>query len=102
MTKPSKTPVELATERFNLIAPLVGDGLDKGHRYDLMHDIAQRGDISVRTVKRYVKAWEEGGFEALKPKQGWEWNNLLPNHLRCNRHKCRTCSLFDKAVLKCC
>jgi transposase InsO family protein len=72
MTKPLKQPVEVATERFNLIAPLVGDGLDKGHRYDLMREIAQRGNISERTVKRYLNAWEEGGFEALKPKQGWE------------------------------
>ena len=72
MTKPLKTPVDVATERFNLIAPLVGDGLDKGRRYDLMREIAQRGNLSVQTVKRYVNAWEEGGFEALKPKQGWE------------------------------
>ena len=72
MTKPLKTPVDLATERFNLIAPLVGDGLDKGRRCDLMREIAQRGKISIRTVKRYVNAWTEGGFDALKPKQGWE------------------------------
>jgi transposase InsO family protein len=72
MTKPLKTAVEIATERFNLIAPLVGDGLDKGRRQDLMHEIAERGEVSVRTVKRYMASWKEGGFEALKPKQGWE------------------------------
>lgn len=72
MTKPLKTPVEVAIERFNLIAPLVGDGLDKGHRYDLMHEIAERSGVSERTLRRYKSAWEEGGFDALKPKQGWE------------------------------
>jgi transposase InsO family protein len=72
MTKPLKTPVEVATERFNLIAPLVGDGLDKGRRRDLMCEIAKHGEVSVRTVKRYVEAWENGGFNALKPKQGWK------------------------------
>jgi transposase InsO family protein len=72
MTKPLKTPVEVATERFNLIASLVSDGLDKGRRYDIMREITERSDISARTLRRYVSAWKEGGFEALKPKQGWE------------------------------
>jgi len=71
MTKPLKTAVEVATERFNLIAPLLVDGLDKGRRNDLVREIAQRESISERTLRRYRNAWEEGGFEALKPKQGW-------------------------------
>jgi transposase InsO family protein len=72
MSKPLKTADEVAAERFNLIAPLIGDGLDKGRRYDLTHEIAARGGLSERTVRRYAKAWEEGGFESLKPKRGWE------------------------------
>lgn len=72
MSKPLKTQAEVATERFNLIAPLVSDGLDKGRRRDLMSEIAERSGLSERTLKRYVDAWEAGGFEALKPKQGWE------------------------------
>jgi transposase InsO family protein len=63
---------ETATERFNLIAPLLGDGLDKGRRYDLTREIAARANVSERTLRRFVNAWQEGGFEALKPKQGWE------------------------------
>jgi transposase InsO family protein len=63
---------ETATERFNLIAPLIADGLDKGRRYDLIREISERSGISERTLRRYTSAWEEGGFEALKPKQGWE------------------------------
>ena len=72
MSKPLKTQAETATERFNLIAPLVSDGLDKGRRRDLMREIAERNEISERTLARYVEAWETGGFEGLKPKQGWE------------------------------
>jgi len=72
MSKPLKTQAEVATERFNLIAPLLSDGLDKGRRSDLMHEIAGQTGISERTLKRYVNAWREGGFEGLKPKQGWE------------------------------
>ena len=66
------TAVEAATERFNLIAPLLDDGLDKGRRYDLTREIAERGGVSERTLRRHISAWKEGGFEALKPKQGWE------------------------------
>jgi transposase InsO family protein len=72
MAKPLKTPDEVATERFNLISSLVCDDLDKGRRYDLMHEIAERSGVSERTLRRYVSAWYEGGYDALKPKQGWE------------------------------
>ena len=72
MTRPLRTAAETATERFNLIAPLAGDGLDKGLRQDLMREIAQNNGVSVRTLKRYLSAWEANGFEGLKPKQGWE------------------------------
>ena len=72
MTKPLKTAAEAATDRFNLIAPLVSDGLDKGRRQEMMREIAQVNGVSVRTLKRYLAAWEGAGFEGLKPKQGWE------------------------------
>ena len=72
MTKALMTPADVATGRFNLIAPLVSDGLDKGRRYDLMHEIAEKNGVSERTLRRYLSAWEEGGYDALKPKQGWE------------------------------
>jgi transposase InsO family protein len=72
MTKRLMTAVDSATERFNLIAPLLSDGLDKGRRYDLTREIADRHGVSERTLRRYVRAFKEGGFEALKPKQGWK------------------------------
>jgi len=72
MTKPVKTVDELATERFNLIAPLVSDGLDKGHRHDLMREITEKSGVSERTLRRYLDAWKENGFDGLKPKQGWK------------------------------
>ena len=67
-----QTQDEIATGRFNLIAQLLGDGLDAGRRHDLMREIAEQSGVSGRTLRRYVSAWHEGGFEALKPKQGWE------------------------------
>ena len=71
MTKPLQTPDEVATERFNWIAPLICDDLDKGRRSDLMHEIAERSGKSERQLRRYVDAWFEGGYDGLKPKQGW-------------------------------
>ena len=72
MSKPLKTQAEAATERFNLIVPLLSDDLDKGRRSDLMRQISEQAGVSERTLKRYINAWQEGGFERLKPKQGWE------------------------------
>ena len=72
MTKPLQAPDDVAAERFNLIVPLLSDDLDKGRRYDLMREISERAGITERTLRRYVSAWKQGGFEALKPKQGWE------------------------------
>jgi transposase InsO family protein len=72
MSKRLKTAVEVATERFNMISPLIADGLDKGRRHDLMLEISERVGISERTLRRYVSAWKDGGIEALKNKQGWE------------------------------
>ena len=71
MTKPLQAPDDVATERFNLIVPLLSDDIDKGRRYDLMREISERAGITERTLRRYVSAWKQGGFDALKPKQGW-------------------------------
>ena len=66
------TQDEAATERFNLIAPLVAEGLDKGRRRELALGICEREGISGRTLRRRLAAWEENGFEGLKPRSGWE------------------------------
>jgi len=71
LAKPLKTQDEVATERFNLIAPLVPGDLDKGLRSDLVRKIAEEVGLSERTVLRYFAAWEERGFDGLKPKRGW-------------------------------
>jgi len=71
MTKPLMTQDEVATKRANLIIPLTMDGLDKSRRLELMREISEREGISCRTLSRYVDSWEAGGYEALKPKQGY-------------------------------
>lgn len=70
MTKPRRTQDEVAAGRFELISPLVGEGMDKGLRADAMRKIVERGGVSERTVRRWLALWQEGGFDGLKPARG--------------------------------
>ena len=59
---------EEALERYRMIAPLLDPELDSGKRCMLREQIAEREDISVRTVYRYERQYKEGHFEGLLPK----------------------------------
>ncbi len=56
-----------ALHRYQLIAPLMQDGLDDAKKLQLRKKIAQDNHISLRTVYRYEKAYREGQFGGLKP-----------------------------------
>ncbi len=56
-----------ALSRFQMIAPLMQDGLDDAKKLQLRKKIAQDNGISLRTVYRYEKAYREGQFSGLKP-----------------------------------
>ncbi len=56
-----------ALHRFQMIAPLMQDGMDDAAKLHLRKKIAQDNDISLRTVYRYEKAYREGQFGGLKP-----------------------------------
>jgi putative transposase len=67
---------ELAAFRFGLIAPAVQRQLQPGERYALLREIAkqrytipgsERSTVSVQSLERYLQAYEENGFEGLKP-----------------------------------
>jgi putative transposase len=68
---------ELAAFRFGVIAPAVQRKLAAGQRYALLRELAAQSytipysegtRISIRSLERYLQAYEQGGFEALKPK----------------------------------
>src|SRR5690606_32238488 len=68
---------EMAAFRFGLIASVVQRRLLPGERYALLRDIAsnsymipgsEKTKVRVRSLERYLQAYEAGGFEALKPK----------------------------------
>jgi transposase InsO family protein len=67
---------EIAAFRFGLIAPAVQRKLQPGERYALLREIAkqrytipgsERSTVSIRSLERYLQAYEEKGFEGLKP-----------------------------------
>ena len=66
--KKHKTPEEIATERFEMISPLIDESPDRGYRITLMGELASKHDISERSLRRYLSAYRESGFEGLKPK----------------------------------
>ncbi|CAM4413204.1 DDE-type integrase/transposase/recombinase [Paenibacillus alkaliterrae] len=69
---------EIAAFRFGVIAPVLQRKLAPGHRYALLRELAAQTytipysvstRISIRSLERYLQAYEQGGgFEALKPK----------------------------------
>jgi len=72
VTKPRKTQDEVAAFRFELIAPLICEGMDKSLRSDVMRKITERSGVSDRTVRRWLASWQSGGFDGLKPSMGYE------------------------------
>ena len=59
---------ETALERFKMIAPLLDPEMDSAKRCMLREQIAEREQISVRTVYRYERQYKEAQFDGLLPK----------------------------------
>ena len=58
-----------AVSRFSLISPLLDETMDEAKRIQTRSDIAEKSGLSVRTIYRYEKAYHDGGFNGLKPKE---------------------------------
>lgn len=56
-----------ASERFQMISPLLADDIDPAKRNQLRSQIAENNDISERTLYRLEAAWRKSGFEGLRP-----------------------------------
>lgn len=67
-----------ALRRFGMIAPLLSDSMDNAARIKLREEIAERENISTRTLYRYEKSYAEGGFSALKPTAPERISSKLP------------------------
>lgn len=58
---------EEALKRYQMIAPLLDESLDEGKRRQLREEIAERYDISKRSIYRYEEKYREGAFDGLRP-----------------------------------
>lgn len=60
---------EEALRRYRIIVPLLEDGLSEREKSSIRRLIRSQEDISDRTLRRYVAAFKQGGFDALLPRE---------------------------------
>ncbi|SFG92242.1 Integrase core domain-containing protein [Desulfotomaculum arcticum] len=63
-----KKAEEIATQRLQLLSPLLAEGLDAAQAKQIRANICQQTGISDRTLRRYLAQYQEEGFSGLKPK----------------------------------
>ena len=59
---------QVAMHRLEVILPLCVPNLGRNDRIRLQHEAENRWNVSYRTVGRWFDAYQENGFEGLKPK----------------------------------
>ena len=59
---------EKATKRMLMIMPLLEEGLDRHRLIQRQKEIAERHQVSYRTIGRYLESYRNDGFDGLKPK----------------------------------
>jgi transposase InsO family protein len=58
----------IASERVQLLAPLLAEGLDAAKAKEIKTRICAETGISERTLRRYLAAYRAEGFDGLQPK----------------------------------
>ena len=66
----------VATERVQLLSPLLAEGIDAAKVRQIKARICEQTGISERTLRRYLAQYQADGFSGLKPK------GKSPNHNR--------------------
>jgi transposase InsO family protein len=59
--------VQISTERFEMIAPLLADGLCAAEKRRLRLEIMEKHGISGRTLRRYQQNYHKDGLKGLEP-----------------------------------
>ena len=73
---------EEALARFQIISPLLDESLDEAKYIQLRRKQAEKYNLSDKTVRRYVNAYRQNGFEGLKPRARhyYQKGNLPDNY----------------------
>ncbi|MDR2569852.1 MAG: DDE-type integrase/transposase/recombinase, partial [Oscillospiraceae bacterium] len=59
--------VQTSTERFEIIAPLLADGLCAAEKRRIRLNILEKHGISERTLRRYLESYRRDGLKGLEP-----------------------------------
>ena len=63
----SRKADQTATERAEMLGPLLTPGLDPAKRSQIIREICSQHEISERSIRRYLQAYEAEGFNGLRP-----------------------------------
>ena len=63
----AQNPDEVATKRVEILSPLLYREMDRARRSQLIREISEREGISERTLRRWLLAYEEDGYQGLLP-----------------------------------
>ena len=66
--KDQKKAESIASERVQLLSPLLAEGLDPAKAREIKQRICEQTGLSERTLRRYLAKYREEGFGGLKPK----------------------------------
>ena len=66
--KDQKRAESIASERVQLLSPLLAEGLDPAKAREIKQRICEQTGLSERTLRRYLAKYREEGFGGLKPK----------------------------------
>lgn len=73
---------EIAANRLQLITPLIDPMADKDKVMALKEEISVRSGLSERTLRRYMRLYQEKGFDGLKPQcPGHGGKSVIPENL---------------------
>ena len=75
-----KKAEEIATQRMQLLAPLLAEGLDSAQARQIKTRICEQTGISERTLRRYLAQYRTQGFSGLKPngKKNYQISEAIP------------------------
>lgn len=79
--KDQKRASDTADERMKLVAPLLDPKLDKNELQKRKMEVCESGNVSLRTLNRYLQAYETGGYLALIPQGRSSTGYKIPDDL---------------------
>jgi hypothetical protein len=62
-----ETKLQTSAERFEMIAPLLADGLCAAEKRRIRLEILEKHGISERTLRRYLENYRKDGLRGLEP-----------------------------------